>query len=251
MSSQTQKHEAAEATPPDPFRLEWDPNPWVVCSRRSRSITVPASLLMRDPSEKERAEWAAPSGMALAATVTVTVNAGATFLGAGVTQWLFSNITSHTQVPKGAPPEGALSVLWPKSSEDNTIKTAPRFKGRDSQVVDPEKVCAAWRRVLDFLRANEARVLDQSGHAPMTLFTPVGGFDAPELVVCRVADLFSMRSEAGQHAQPHVMTSIEWAKDGRHLGALHDYAIRHPGGHVIATACQQRLQRAPGLGPVA
>lgn len=246
--SQTAKSDPSPSAPETPFVLAWDPDPLVVCSRRTRDVSVPAALLMRDPTEKERAAWAAPTAMSMVAQVTVRLNAGATFLGAGVTQWLYRGLTSHAQV-KGTPPPESLVALWPKSSEDNTLRDAPRFKGHESNAVDPAKVCVAWQRVLAFLREEEKRVLEQDGVAPLTLFTAKGGYDAPELVVCRVSELFRMQTVDGQHAQPHVMGSIKWAKDGRHLGALHDYALRHPGGSVIAMACQQRLQGAPGLGP--
>lgn len=246
MSSQTAKSDPAEA--PSPFVLRWDPDPEVVCSRRTRDLSVPAALLMREATKAELERWASPEDMSMVARVTVRLNAGANFLGAGVTQWLYRGLTSYSQV-KGTPGPESVVALWPKSSEDNTISSAPRFKGRDSNAVDPEKVCAAWKRVLAYLEAQEKQSLERDGHAPLTLFTPLAGYDAPELVVCRVSELFSLRTVDGQHAQPHVMGSIKWAKDGRHLGALHDYALRHPGGGPIALACQQRLQGAPGLGP--
>ncbi len=251
--SQTSKSDPAaqHGDPPAPFRLAWDPDPLVVCSRRTRNLSVPSVLLIRDATQKELAEWANPTGMSLPSRVTITLNAGATFLGAAVSMWHFRALQSANQVPKGPPPDGALAVLWMKSSEDNMIKTAPRFKGGDTQDLDPAKVCAAWCRVMEHMHNDERRALEQNGHAPVTLFTPQNGFDAPEVVVCRVSSLFTMQSVEGQHAQPHVMSSIKYMKDGRHLGALHDYAIRHPGGNVIAMECQKRLLHAPGLGPVA
>lgn len=247
MSPQTAK---SEPEPTPPFVLKWDPDPEVVCSRRTRDLSVPAALLMREPTEKELAAWADPQDMSMVARVTVRLNAGANFLGAGVTQWLYRGLTSYAQV-KGTPGPEAVVTLWPKSSEDNTIANAPRFKGHESNAVDPSKVRAAWGRVLAYLRRQEEVALERDGVAPVTLFSPLAGFDAPELVTCRVSELFRMSTAEGQQAQPHVMNSIKWAKDGRHLGALHDYALRHPGGGggAIATACAQRLQGAPGLGP--
>lgn len=230
-----------------PVTAEWDRDPYVIASRRARNIAFPSVLLLRDPNEAELAKWKDATGMERG-DATMRIEAGITFLGALTTQWMLQNVTSNAKAPKAEPPLDACSLLWPAGTSDNTIKNAAAFRCKDApETIDPLKVSAAWRRVLGYLRAEETRIVEESGNPSLALFAPVSGFDAPELVVARLSEVLGQRTEAGQAGHQHLSNAIAWAKNGRHLGALHDYAVRTPGAWSIVESCRARGIRAPSL----
>jgi hypothetical protein len=177
------------------------------------------------------------------------IEAGITFLGAFTTQWALQTVDTRDRGPKmSAPPLDACSLQWPAGTADNTIKTAGAFRCAGApETVDPAKVSAAWRRVLDYLRAEETRIIEESGNPSLGLFTAVSGFDAPEIVVARLSEVLGQKTDAGQAGHQHLSNAIAWAKNGRHLGALHDYAVRTPGAWSIVESCRARAIRAPSL----
>jgi hypothetical protein len=230
-----------------PVSPEWDRDPYVIASRRARNIAFPAILLLRDPTEEERAKWKDATGMERG-DATMRIEAGVTFLGALTTQWMLQSADSHAKAPKSAPPADVCSLIWPAGTSDNTIKNAAAFRCTGApESIDPAKVSAAWRRVLEYLRAEEARVIERDGNPSGALFTAVSGFDAPEMVVCKLSEVLGQKSSAGQAGHQHLSNAIAWAKNGRHLGALHDYAVRTPGAWSIVESCRARAIRAPSL----
>lgn len=230
-----------------PVTAEWDRDPYAIASRRARNIAFPAVLLLRPATETELAKWRDATGMERG-DATMRIEAGVTFLGALTTQWALQSVDDRAKAPKQAPPVEACTLLWPSGTADNTIKTAAAFRCAGApETIDPAKVSAAWRRVLDYLRAEEARIIEESGNPSLALFTAVSGFDAPEMVVCRLSEVLGQKTDAGQAGHQHLSNAIAWAKNGRHLGALHDYAVRTPGAWSIVESCRARAIRAPSL----
>lgn len=241
---------AANPDPAPKYTPKWDADPVVLCSRRSRIIPFPTLLLLRQPTEAEARAIAAPPELGkVYDTGHMTVDAGANFLGAMTTAWdpQAFRAASSQAVPRGAPSVDHCILVAPHSRSIN-IERRAGFVDRDTGLVIPSAVHAAWMRVLDWLRAQEAaQIAGPAGQANVPLFTAEQGYDAPEFVVCKLSEMLSQRTEAGQHAYQHAHGAIPHAKDGAHLGALHDYAARTTTGWTLAVACRARATQQPGL----
>lgn len=243
------KNPASDLDFPAAVPAEWDRDPYVIASRRARNIAFPAVLLLRPATETELTKWRSVDSTGMdRSDASMRIEAGITFLGALTTQWALQSVDNQAKAPKNPPPLDVCSLLWPSGTADNTIKNAAAFRCAGAlEAVDPAKVTAAWLRVLSYLREQETRVCDESGTPSLALFTPVSGFDAPEMVVARLSEVLRQKTEEGQAGHQHLSNAIAWAKNGRHLGALHDYAVRTPGAWSIVESCRARAIRAPSL----
>lgn len=233
-----------------PYVPKWDPDPVVLCSRRSRIIPFPTVLLLREPTEADKQAIMAPLELGKVRDESqMSVVAGVNFLGTLTTAWdpLMFRAPSSQAAPRSAPSVDHCVLVAPYSRNVNLDKRAG-FADRDTGRIKAEAVHAAWMRVLDYLRScEEAQIKGPAGQANVPLFTPEQGFEAPEFVVCKLSEVLTQRSEAGTHAYQHAQGAIAHAKDGSHLGALHDYAVRTTTGWTLAVACRARAMAAPGL----
>jgi len=235
-----------DAPPANP--VAWDRDPIVVASRRARVLYFPAKLLLAEATEADLARWSDKNSTGMdRGDASVRIEAGITFIGAFTTQWALRNVASFQQAPKSAPPVDACTLLWPAGTADNTIKNAAAFMVPGSRDVNPPAVNAGWLRVFAYLRKQEERVLAAEGAPSLALFSALDGFDAPEIVIAKLNDILGQRTAEGQHAHPHMANAIAYSKNGRHLGALHDYAVRHPGAWSIVESCRAQAVRCPGL----
>ena len=240
----------ASAAQTPPYAPVWDRDPIVLCSRRSRVIPFPTVLLLREPTEADRRVLDAPLELGKVRDEShMTVVAGVNFLGAFTTVWdpLMFRTGSAATAPKAAPLADRCAIVAPWS-RNVQLETRPGFKDRDTGVVKPEAIHAAWLRVLAWLRAQEeAQIAGVEGRANVPLFTAENGYDAPEFVQCPLSAVLAQRGETGGHAYQHAFNAIPHAKEGGHLGALHDYAVRVPTAWPLVTACRARATAAPAL----
>ncbi len=234
-----------DASSPSPA---WDRDPIVVASRRPRVMYFPAKVLLGEPSAADLKKWHGPEATGMdRGDVAMRIEAGITFLGAFTTQWMLRGVQSMSQAPKVAPGPDLCTVLWPTGGADNTIRNAQAFKVPETKDLNPVAINAAWCRVFKYLRDQEKRVLAESGEPSLALFATLDGFDAPEVVITKLSDILGQRTQEGQWAHPHMSNAIAYAKNGAHLGALHDYAVRTPGAWSIVESCRAQAVRRPGL----
>jgi len=238
------------SSPPVATAPEWDKDPIVCVSARERDLSFPASLLTREATPADIAKWTGADLMAARNEHTFRLCAGVNFLGTFTTQWRLRDVQSQAQAPKAAPSPDECGIIWPSSRADGVINGAPMFKFPESRALNPAAIHAGWMRVLAYLRAQEAARAADTGAAPLVLFAPDNGHDAPQVILCRLSEVLTQRTTLGQQAHPHMVNAIKWAKDGAHLGALHDYAVRSPSAWNIAEACRIRAAHAPRLAQV-
>lgn len=235
-----------------PYTPRWDPDPVVLCSRRSRIIPFPTLVLLREPTDADRKALEAPPELGkLRDEGQMAVAAGVNFLGTLTTAWdpAMYRAPSSQAAPK-SPPNLDRCLLVAPSSRNVQLDKRPGFVDHETKLVKPEAVHAAWTRVLNWLRAEEQRQIDgPEGRANVPLFVAEQGFDAPEFVVCRLSEVLSQRTTTGGHAYQHAQGAIAHAKHGGQLGALHDYAVRTQTGWTLAVACRARAAAAPSLLP--
>lgn len=222
----------AETSKPDLFA--WDPDPVVVVSRRPRVLYFPPDLLLRDATDKDVALWTSDRWSATQ-NKQLALGAGVTFLGCYTSSWAYHS-TAPGHAPKGPPPPDKCILVQPYTLASATMSQ------RGSGNVDPEtgrlipsRVNAALRRVMAF----------QEQHASPYLFTAPDGYDAPELMLLPLSEVFTQKTERGQQAHTTILTTIPHLRANRHetmtpLGALHDYAIkfRTTAGRPIVDACR-------------
>lgn len=221
-----------ETAKPDLFA--WDPDPVVVVSRRPRVLYFPTDLLLREPTEADVAKWTADTWPATL-NKPIAVGAGVTFLGTYTSSWAYLSATPGN-APKGPPHPEKMRLVQPYTLASSVMSQ------RGSGNVDPEtgrlipsRVNAALRRVMDF----------QEKHVSPHLFTAPDGFDAPEIMLLPLSEVFTQRTERGQQAHTTVLTTIQHLRAVRHevmtpLGALHDYAMKFKtrAGEPIVNACR-------------
>jgi hypothetical protein len=239
----------AAPTSTTPYVPKWDADPVVLCSRRARIIPFPTVLLLREPTAADLQAINAPPELGRVRDESqMTVLAGVNFLGAFTTAWdpLMFRAASAQAAPRSAPNTDHCILVAPYCRNGDLSKR-PGFFDRDTGRVRTEAVHAAWLRVLAWLRTREAAQVERDGQANVPLFVAEQGYDAPEFVQCRLSEVLTQRSESGQHAFQHAQGAVLHSKDGAHLGALHDYAVRTPTGWTLATACRQRAMAAPNL----
>lgn len=227
---------AADDTPEAPRAdlFAWDPDPVVVVSRRPRVLYFPPDLLSREPTEADVALWTSDRWSSTQNKM-LAIGAGVTFLGCYTSSWAYLS-TTMGHAPKGPPPPDKCILVQPYTFASSVLTS------RTSGNVDPEtgrlipaRVNAALRRVIDYHQQHE------NPH----LFRATDGYDAPELMLLPLSEVFSQRTERGQQAHTTVLTTIPHLRAVRHdvmtpLGALHDYALKHKtrAGEPIVAACR-------------
>lgn len=236
----------AEADARSPF--EWTRDPLVLVSRRIRDLSFPGALLLRDPTEADLRRWRDTNSRTNNVNEhKVRVLAGVTFLGALTTAWALRAVTGPGQAPRSAPADDALILVRPTSSADGLLN-GHQFVDRDTRKVVPRLVHEAWLRVMRWLEREDVEGARERGERPL-IFGAADGHDAPECMLVPLSEVLRQSTEAGRQAYPAVVNSFRWHKDGRHLGALHDYAVRDAAAWPLVDGMRQRLGKAPSLAP--
>lgn len=231
---------AAEKTAPptrDPFA--WEDDPLVLVSRRHRAIDFPTALLRGDMSPEAVARYKVPPDQAIGGgrdSKSLHLIAGVNFLGARTTSWAFRALGPN-QAPQGAPTD-KLATIFPFCTGADIMTAQGGVNwDRDAGKVKPSGIRETLLRVLAYHKE----------HDQPHLWATVDGFDAPELMLVRLGDLFSQRGDMGQHAHVATVTAIPHLRRTDEviapLGALHDYAVRHRAGLSIVGACRTWAQR--------
>mgnify|MGYP003654407926 CR=1 FL=1 len=216
----------------DPW--EWQSNPTVLVSKRLRRVQFPRALLAGEASAEQMAKWLAPECLSTDRNeVTLNILAGVTFLSTWTSAWALRSIGGASQAPKGAPAESAMVLVAPSS----TSQEVKGFKDRETGLPHPANQHAAWLRAIAYLRAR-GKLLAEAGDFDM--WTADDGAEGPEVQTLPLLDLLQRKTEAGRVAEAATLAAIPWCKDSGHLGALHDYAIRHSASAGIAIACRAR-----------
>lgn len=235
---------AAEKTAPiaDPFA--WDPDPVVLVSRRNRVLTFPAALLRGEMSDDAVKRYMDPmrdiGAVGTREEKMLALVAGVNFLGTRTTSWGLLK-TQPNHAPTGAPDPNAMITVWPFCSGHDlvTTKGGPNWDREVGKVL-PSGIRAALMRVLDFCRKH--RPADASD-----LWATADGFDAPELSLLKLSEVFRQNTPAGRDAHVSVVNAIPHLRRTPEvlapLGALHDYAVRDRAGAGIMMACRQWAQR--------
>lgn len=235
---------AAEKTAPiaDPFA--WDPDPVVLVSRRNRVLTFPAALLRGEMSDDAVRRYMDPpkdsGAVGTREEKMLAVLAGVNFLGARTTAWSHLR-TQQSHAPTGAPDPNAMITVWPYCTGHDIVaaKGGPNYD-RETGKVRPDGIRMTLLRVLEFHKRH--RPADSAD-----LWATADGFDAPELSLLRLSEVFRQHTPAGRDAHVSVTAAIphlrRTAEVLPHLGALHDYAIRDRAGSGIMMACRQWAQR--------
>lgn len=234
---------AAEKNPPADL-FAWDPDPLVLVSRHNRVLPFPAALLRGDMTDEQvRRHFDPPRDIALAGAKeeeTLTLIAGVNFLGARTTSWAYLK-TAPQGAPSGPPDPNTTVTVWPYCSRHNVIteRGGPNWD-RESGKVIPGGIHAALVRILEFSRAHQRP-------GEVSLWETVDGFDAPELALLRLSEVFRQHTDAGRHANATTIGSVAFLRRTpeviAHLGALHDYAIRDRAGSGVLAACRSWAQR--------
>lgn len=255
------------ADKPAPYTPTWTVDPWVVVSKRTRDIDFPAVLLTRDATTEEMTRWlrdpqekyrepGAPINAGAAArvhTFSVTLGAGVTILGALTTQWRHLDVVDMSRRPRNPPNIDDCNLVYPVSTAGEQIRKDDYFKARDAEgrpdheVVDPNRVADAWRRVMRYLEAQEKALVQDGTWLAAPLFSAQRGFDAPELTVGRLGDFLLQRTEEARRAYPFLAANYKGCRDGRHMGAFHDYCVRSDHGWDFVAKAREVLHMRPGL----
>lgn len=236
----------------------WTANPIVVVSKRMRNLNFPAVLLARDATAEELEAWRkGPTDIAAPRlpVFTLTLNAGVTFLGALTTQWKYLDVNNRQSAPRNPPNVDDCALLMPTSNANSQIlnKDDPQFKARDAEgrpnheLTDPNRIAEMWVRVLGYYQAEEEAQLKAGAYVGAPLFRAMRGFDAPELTVGYLADFLASKGEAAREAYPYLAANVRGTRDGAHLGALHDYAVRAERGWDFVVKAREVLHMRPGL----
>lgn len=241
---------------PAPYSPTWTADPWVVVSKRMRNLEFPAVLLTRDANAEEMERWRrGPTDIAAARVPAFSVSlcAGVTILGALTTQWKYLDIPSQNLRPTNPPNTDACVLVWPVSTANEQVAQSLEFKARDAdgrpnpEVIDPSRVADMWRRVLAYHAAQEDALIKSGVHLFSPLFVAQRGYDAPELTVGRLSDFLHQRGDAYREAFPYLAANYKGTRDGRHLGAFHDYCVRSDRGWDFVFKAREVLHMRPGL----
>lgn len=242
---------AAKQNDDQEVRQGWDPNPMVAVSRRTRNFLFPASVLLREPTEADLVKWYAPKKVApdKAPEVTnideqtLTLQAGITFLGCMTTAWALKDVRSASEAPQDgrgrpvAPPYDKCLLVYPENTTRSTFEL-PQFRDRATRGILGTEVNKAWMRVLAFLKGRDDE-LTKKGQ--LGLWTAVGGYDAPEVMILPLRDILEHKSDLGQQAYGMTLAAIPWHRNATHLGALHDYACHHAQSWPLVDATRKRI----------
>ena len=222
----------------DPW--EWQSNPTVLVSKRGRRVQFPRALLSSEATAEQMAKWLAPESTSIERNeATLTILAGVTFLAAWTSSFALRSISGAGQAPQGPLATALMILVSPPSAQ---VVDAKGFKDRETGRPHPGNQHAAWLRVIAYLRAR-GKLLAEAGDFDM--WTTDDGAEGPELQTLPLQDLLLRKTEAGRVAEAATLAAIPWCRAGDHLGALHDYAIRHSASSAIATSCRAR---AIGIG---
>lgn len=239
---------SAATTADTPASFEWTRDPLVLVSRRIRDLSFPGALLAREPSDVDLRRWADPNNRQNnVGEHKVRVLAGVTFLGALTSAWALRAVSGPGQAPRAAPADDAMVLVGPTSSASG-ILAGHQFIDRETRAVVPALVHAAWLRVFRWLERVDVEGAQERGDRPL-LFGQADGYEAPECFLVHLSEVLRQSTERGRWAYPAVTGSFRWHKDGRHLGALHDYAVREPAAWPLVTEIRARLGKAPSLAP--
>lgn len=226
-------------TAADPFA--WDPDPLVLVSKRARRFHVPRVLFDRDATDAERAAWyriaddATPTARG---DTWVTAQAGVTFLGTLMTSWA-DHRAQHSGQVASVPDMSRAVLVLPISQAQQQIKDNPANRDPATGRVKPAAVRTIFERVF--------------GHVEETwpaLFKAADAYDAPEMMLVRLSEVFAQNTPKGQQANAMITAAIPALRKVTHetvtpLGCLHDYAIRHRGGGAVAImhACKAKAAK--------
>lgn len=233
----------SDTTPADPFA--WDPDPTVLVSRRARILYFPKVLASREATDAERSAWRSQeSTIILRGEEQLAVGPGVTFLGTWTTSWA----DRHTMKghASATPDASKMLLVEPFTRVRDLIVNRRENKDPASGRLLPHRVQAIYARIIAHLQ-REAR---DGRCGAMNPWETADGFDAPELMLVRLSEVFTQKTEAGQQAAATVLATIPHLRADRHetltpLGALHDYAVRSRGGGAtsILEACRQWATR--------
>lgn len=235
----------------DPFA--WDPDPIVLVSKRPRRLYFPRLLIDRDATPEEIKAWTTPPDPlpngatrpgphlpSVRQDQWIVAQAGVTFLGTYSTSWAdLATVQGHAT----AIPNMQRAILaQPVTQAQAAIINNPANKDHATGRMRPDKVRAIFERVFRYLREH------RHPSAP-DLWTSADGYDAPEMMLLPLSELFTQRTEAGQHAHAMVVKAIPHLRRVVHetvapLGVLHDYAIRSRSGGASAILSQCRAMAA-------
>lgn len=222
----------------DPFA--WDRDPMVVVSRRHRVIMYPAALLTREMTADEVAAHFAPpttpNDVHQRDEKMLALYAGVNFLGAHTSVWHYQK-HAERNMPQGAPPESALKLVWPFTTGHAVVSDVRSGNvDRDTNRLRPDRVRAVLERIVAFSKAHRHP-------QDADLWSASDGFDAPELQVLRLSELFDRRTQAANHAAATASISIKHHRrtpeSATLIGALHDYAIRDRQGSALLAECRR------------
>lgn len=222
-----------DAADSDPFR--WDPDPLVLVSRRPRILYFPRVLASRDPTDADYAAWRSPDSTTLRRQEEqLAVGAGVTFLGTYTTSWaeLQTRPGHASQVPDPA----KMILVEPFTRARDAVDVRANKDPSTGRLI-PARVNAIYLRIL----AHHQR---EAQAAEVNPWETRDGFDAPELMLVRLSEVFTQRTDAGQQAHATVTATIRHLRRDRHevltpLGALHDYAVRARSGGAILEECRR------------
>lgn len=235
---------AAEKTAPPVDHFAWDADPLVLVSRHNRVLPFPAALLRGEMTDEQvRRHFDPPRDISMAGNrdeKTLALIAGVNFLGARTTSWAYLK-TIPQGAPTGAPDQNSMVTVWPYcTGHDVVTQRGGANWDRDAGKVRPTGIHATLLRILEFSRKHQ-----RPGEP--NLWETVDGFDAPELTLIRLSEVFRQKGDNGQHASTTTTTSIAYLRRTTdviaHVGALHDYAIRDRAGGAVLAACRQWAQR--------
>lgn len=229
----------AEKTPPpndtetarDPFA--WDPDPLVLVSRRPRILYFPKVLAQREATDADYKRWRADDSTALSRhEEQMAVGAGVTFLGCYTTSW--ADLDKRPGHASPVPDVAKMLLVEPFTRARDLITGDRANKDPATGRLLPARVHAIYLRIL---RHHQREALD--GRVGLNPWETPDGFDAPEMTLLRLSEVFTQRTDAGQHACATVTSTIRHLRRNPHetvtpLGALHDYAVRARGGGASA-----------------
>ena len=226
--------------------LQWDPDPVVLISARSRNVSFPQKALTHGLStEQVKLVMDLPGRDRV--EKTLAISGGVNFLGTMTTTWALLSIAESRMAPKAAPRPDDCQLVTPVSSLPGGFFRLAEFRSTTApDLVDPAKVAAGWTRVIDFLRTQEALASESDTPPNCLLFTTQDGAVAPELILCRLSEVFSQATQHGRAAYAYAHRSIRYAKHSAQLGALHDYAVRSIAAWGLVDAARQRAIHAGG-----
>ena len=220
MAKPQTKH--TDATSPAAPSYEFDrDNPWVVVSQRNFCFSIPSETLGGEGGKKGRRLW---------------TNIGAGFLCADVTSWNWRSWnTLATSDPPRVMPD-AMRVKVALRCDETALTSSPSFL-----VDDKPNYPAVESTLLGAFRSiGWGRTSAKDSEITAARFVSRRGCATPEIVVIRARDIFE-ESEEARNARAILENVIPYAKDGKHLGALHDFAVMAGYmGRSISDKCRAR-----------